>query len=510
MADQLGAGILNAYGGGVDSTPALDGLAAEGVRFDRCYAHAAVCAPNRATIFSGRSVEIHGVIHNELSLTNETPTFVDRLCGRGYHTGGFGKFHLTPIVLPVPEHLDDLGFHEIIAVNDTRLGPYLDWIEQEHPEHLEAAMALAWDPPYCAEYGPEKRNILPRLRAAREKILIPRMQASDWESMYTHPLPHQLHESTFITNRAMDFMERHAAGRDENPFFCYVSYVDPHDPYSPPEPYDRMFDPDDIPDPVPMAVDEYPSKALEGSRDFKNFRAISRDPAMIRKLRAHYHGQIRLIDDQIGRMLRCLEEHQQDENTIVVFTTDHGDMIGDHGLITKGIKHYDLSARCPLIVRGPGIRAGTSARLTSSLDMYPTVCDWAGVPESERPPVEGISFADACRPGGNEDGWDAVTVRSTARRRPGNGTVASVVTRDGWRYTIFDEPGDYGEMFNLPEDPHEQSNLYHDPAWQDKRLELSVLHARAFLRASVIDPYRNYPMVDGKRSADAICGYGGP
>jgi arylsulfatase A-like enzyme len=193
-----------------------------------------------------------------------------------------------------------------------------------------------------------------------------------------------------------------------------------------------------------------------------------------------------------------LRERDLWEDTVLLFTTDHGDIpeghrddvMGDHGLMTKGVKHYDKSARAPLIACGAGIGKGIeSDRLTSSLDIYPTLCEWAGA--TALPPHEGHSFAGTARGSADSDpGWDTVTVRVNQAH--------SIVTDNGWRLTVYDEDGK-AQMFNLIDDPQEQRNLYYDNAWSEQRTVLYERLVRAYMRPSVPARYGNLPVVDGQR-----------
>jgi arylsulfatase A-like enzyme len=488
MADQLAASFIGCYGSGVASTPTLDRLASEGTRFDRCYAHVPVCAPGRAAIFTGRSAEINGMVTNDLVLRNDNPTFVQVLRDSGYRTGGFGKLHLTPWQEQLPEDFACFGFDESVRSIDSRYGAWLSWIEKEHPDYYEMALGSCFPMAYMKEYGKDVIDIRPAWEAARRKHFDARRQASEWAPMYSSPLPAELQQTTFITNVSLDFMQRHTEQHPDKPFLCYVSYCNPHHPYDPPAPYDTMFEPADIPDPVPMAVDRYSCKSLDGCRDISGVRHLSADT--IKKVRAFYHGLLRLIDDQVARIVDHLKESGQLENTIIVFTTDHGDMMGDHGFFYKGIMHYDSCARVPLIARGSGVQEGVSDRLTSSLDIFPTFCEWAGV--DREPPLEGNSFASACRQEDYGDGWPAVTVEFCNAR--------SIVTDDGWRLTVYDEDGE-GQLFNLREDPREQNDLFRDPAWTSKLLELYHLHVRAYTRMGMVVQHRNLSMVEGRQVA---------
>jgi len=488
MADQLAAGFIGCYGSGVDSTPTIDRLASEGVRFDRCYAHVPVCAPSRAAIFTGRSAEVNGMVANDLVLGTDNPTFAQVLRDTGYRTGGFGKFHLTPWQEQFPQDFGRFGFDESVRSIDSRLGAWLDWIETEHPDYYEMALGSCFPLAYMNEYGKDRKNIRPAWEKARQKFYDALRQASEWRSMYQSPLPPELQQTTFITNCALDFMQRHTQNRPEEPFMCYVSYCNPHHPYDPPAPYDTRFEPHDMPEPIPMAVDRYSCRQLDGCRDISEGRSLSVDT--LKKLRAFYHGLVRLLDDQIARVVEYLKENNQLENTVIVFTTDHGDMMGDHGFLYKGIMHYDSCIRVPLVVRGPNIREGASDRLTSLLDVFPTFCDWAGLDAPV--PLEGKSFAPTCAQEGSGDGWSAVTVQFACAR--------SIVTDDGWRLTIYDEDGE-GQMFNLSQDPREQNDLFPDPARRSKLLELYHRHVRAYMQMGRTVQYRNLPVLKGRQMA---------
>lgn len=485
-ADQLAAAFVGCYGSDVHSTPTLDSLAERGVRFQRCYATSPICAPNRATFLTGRSPCVHGIITNNLALSADTPTYARVLQGHGYRTGGFGKFHQTPMHCPLPADAAFLGFDESVISEDPKWGPWVDWVAREHPRHLPQALAVTWGWP-----NRPRPELAPLAEQYRREFVAPLQARSLWRAMYPSPLPAEVHDSTFITNLGLDFIRRHTAEHAGQPFLCHISYVDPHDPYDPPEPYAEMFDPDDMPDPLPA---EWMARGCEtlaaAQRGFHGFEELWDKPEVMRALRAYYHGSLRFLDDQIVRVTALLRELGLLENTILLFTSDHGDMLGDHGLITKGVKPYDTSIRCPLIVAGAGVVPAVSERLVCSLDLFPTICDWAGVPDSARPPLEGKSFAGACS--GQTDGerWDSVS--------SAYGPMESLLTDDGWRLTRFLDEG-HGQLFDLRADPAEQRDLYDDPAYAGKRLELLERLVEAMARPRRLAHYRNYPLLDGKK-----------
>ena len=495
MADQLGARALGCYGSGVDSTPNLDALSREGVRFDRYYASAPVCAPNRATILTGRSQEIHGIVSNNYALQSDNPTYAHVLRRHGYRTGAFGKMHQTPMCWPVPTDMTFLGFDEAVVSEDPKWGPWVDWVKQNHPEHYAAALAMTNG--HSGRQGPYPRG--DHLQGATEeqtaikeeaypRAMRPRIEASEWSRMYPSPLPPEVHDTTFITECGLDYIRR--AAQNETPFFCHISYVDPHDPYDPPEPYASMFDPDDMPDPLPAEWEEQGPALLRANQtSYLRFDTIAHDPAAMRKLRALYHGSLKFMDDQIGRVISNLKTSGLWDNTIVVFSTDHGEMLGDHGLIAKGLPHYDLGVRCPLLVAGGPIENGDGSRLSCSLDLFPTFCEWAGVPTEDLPPLEGKSFAGFCGPWDGKEPWNEVAVSIS--------TIDTIISADGWRLTQYG-PG-HGQLFNLNEDPDERHNLHGVPEHLPKKAELLERLVALRARPRAVPQYRNLGVMNGRK-----------
>jgi len=200
MADQLAAASIGCYGSNVNSTPTIDRLAENGARFERCYASATVCAPNRATILTGRSPVIHGIVTNNLDLTNDNPTYAQVLQAKGYHTGGFGKFHHTCMGLPLPKDFSSLGFDETVISEDPKWGDYINWIEHEYPDYYKTALSMCWGLPFV------EKKIKEHNRLAAAEFLDERRKESEWSLMYSSPLPKELHQTTFITNKALDFL----------------------------------------------------------------------------------------------------------------------------------------------------------------------------------------------------------------------------------------------------------------------------------------------------------------
>jgi arylsulfatase A-like enzyme len=486
MADQLGASFLGCYGSKVPATPNLDALAEKGCQFDRYYAHCPVCAPNRATIFTGRSIEAHGMTTNNLHLSKEFPTFMHVLQDAGYYTGGFGKFHFSPMQQPLPKDFSFVGYDESVPTEDPRLGPWLDWVKREHPDQYELALSVAWPMNYVDQYGVDREDLRVSLENAREKYLKPKQDASSWHHMYCSPMPKEIHQTTWITDLGVDFIKR----TSDRPFVCHLSYVDPHDPYDPPSPYDEMFDPDSIELPIPMAVKRYKTDILNNVLDFAGFSSIAKDTKALQKLRSLYYGKIKFIDDQIGRIIETLKEQGVLDSTVFVFTTDHGDMMGDHGFMTKGVKHYDSAVRCPLIISGSGIPQGEKIdHLCSSLDLFPTMTDLGGCPDI--PPVEGHSLMPLLQ-GTALPAYD-ILVQSPYNSE---GHVDTLFTAEGWRLSLYDDA--QMQLFNLQDDPREQHDLSDDEAYGSLLRDLLVRLVLVKSQAGTIQNYGVLPRENGR------------
>jgi arylsulfatase len=499
MADQLSAAFIQCYGSGVNSTPCLDSLAAEGTRFSRCYASAPVCAPNRACMLTGRSPEVHGIITNNYALQSDNPTYANVLKYHGYTCGGFGKFHQTPMSYATPLDLSYLGFDEVAVTEDPMWSTYIDWVRKNHPDCLEQALAVTNShggvvaPNYRAETKQGASDEDYRLKEEGfKKHLLPRMNASPWERMYESPLDAKADDCVYITDKGLDFMKRKKSS--DQPFLCHLSCIGPHDPYDPSAPYSTMFSPQDMKEEIPAEWKNDPHASFfDGFRDnYLNFRKICEDKENIAKWRALYHGSIRMIDDQISRVVHFLKTEGLWEDTVIIFTTDHGDSMGDHGMISKGIHHYDTCIRTPLIVGGGyGEHIGDTDRLTATTDFFPTFCELASVPAENMPPIEGSSFAGFIRSGYEQNRHKSVNVCLSI--------ASTVVSDDGWRMTVYDK-SPARQLFYLPDDPTEQHNLYYDPKYNEIKIRLLEMLINNKARNTMLPAhYRNIPILHGRK-----------
>lgn len=467
MADQLGAASMGCYGCEVNATPNIDKLAEKSVKFNRHYSLNPVCGPARASIFTGRESSRTGVYCNNIDMNPDLVHFTSILKDTGYRTGGFGKFHFTDMQKPLPDDMSAFGFDESIISDDTKYGKWLEWIKKDHPEHYKKALAVTWPRNFDTEKDKEE------FKSAFEEEMRSRI-ASPYDAVtYVSPLPAELHQTTYLTDKSLDFIER--SSESENPFMCYISYVDPHDPYDPPEPYASMFNPADLPEPVNAEwLDDQPagySDILNSPRGLN----LESDVAPLKdyslndwqRMRAHFWGSVKFVDDQIGRIIDLLKKKGIEDNTMIIFTTDHGEMMGDHKLVTKGIKHYDAGVRIPMLINTPSAGSKTVDSLTCNMDIYPTICELAGIDISNFS-LDGTSLVPFLN-GQNATLRENLLIQYEEFNK--NRCARTIITDDYFRLSIF--PGqNYGEMFDLKKDTQEQDNLYNNPSSKDKKLEL--------------------------------------
>jgi len=465
-ADQLRADALGCYGNGAIQTPVIDRLAERGVRFERMFAAYPVCAPNRASIVTGRYPTVHRLRANGMRLPECELTLMEALRQAGYATYGVGKMHFgpqwaypadgSPIMDPDPSTAINpqppesvfpwYGFDHVWLTEDHRIGPYGDYLARHGYD--------VWDELHSASY-PQHAT-----------------EASAF--------PEEHHQTTWITDRAIDYLGQHPA---ERPFFLWVSYVHPHHPFNPPVPYDAIYSPEEMLLPVwdEGEVARWPEAyrrkyhALGGGHEAIGMDRLT--DADWQRIKAYYYGMISLIDKNVGRLLDTLERQGRLEDTIVVFTADHGENLGDHHLLFKGTT-YDPVTRVPFIVVQPGNQAADETReaLCSSIDIMPTLLDLVGVPCPEPCPVQGTSLVPAmCDP--ERRIRDALLIENAGIRRSVR-TQGVLLTWHG--------PDTQGELYDLGADPDCLHNLWGLPEARER--QEALLQRLIQLMAENVDP----------------------
>ena len=286
-------------------------------------------------------------------------------------------------------------------------------------------------------------------------------QRTDSIGAYGNAVVQTHHYNTWIADRTLEMIDRFAG----EPFFIHCSFPDPHHPLSACEPYNTMYDPADVPQPLtasPAELGQLPPVYLDYHLGRENY--FAKPPsfpdeiagAPLREMTAQMYGMITHVDRCIGRVLDHLAARGLLAETLIVFTSDHGELMGDHGLVLKGPFFYQSLLNVPLVVAGPGVEAGVRQELAGHIDLVPTILDCLGVGLPDYLPGESLAGHLRGEPARERD---AVLTEF----RPFGGPNMKVLHTRRWRYVYYGgEP--YGELFDLETDPQERRNLFGDPA----------------------------------------------
>ena len=453
---------MSVAGNPVCGTPALDRLAGQGTRFNRCFSPNPVCAPARASLLTGTNTPRHGVRRNGIALRRDIPTLADLLVGAGYATAAVGKLHLTPEQAGV-QSAPFYGFQQLGYCEDSKIGPYLDWALREFPEHKGYLLGACYNLPPDDSYWQGRRDLRELSLALREQHVLPHeiSPTCNWGFGHHCPLPEAATHSSWITNQAIDML---AASEPGKPLFLWVGYVDPHNPFAPPSAFAERYTPDQT-DPRLRNEGEEAlfTTPMRGCRSYYD----SFTEQDWRELRALYYGQVSFMDAQIGRLLAAIEQRLDMKNTIVVYTADHGEHLGDHGIAGKSCYHYDAGIRVPLLMRWDEHwqSNAASSEMIDLTDLTPTLLDAAGLQAPEH--LDGWSYTALLEGKKPQKSKDHVFVESYAGGpedpTPAPLTWARTIRSKQYRVTFYPESRE-GELFDLEQDPHEFHNLWADPA----------------------------------------------
>ncbi|NSW57979.1 MAG: sulfatase-like hydrolase/transferase [Armatimonadetes bacterium] len=452
-------------------TPFLDRMAAEGTLFNRAYTVNPTCTPTRASMITGRFPSQHGAYSLGTKLSEEEPTVGPIFGSAGYRTALVGKAHFQPLrgtdeypsleAYPVLQDLDFwrrftgpfYGFERVeLARNHTDEAH----VGQHYAIWMEERGLTNWRDYFRPPTGNNDRQ--------RRKWLI----------------PEEYHYSAWIAERTNALMEQYASAGEN--FLLWASFFDPHPAYLAPEPWDTMYDPSalTVPSLVPGEHDCNPPHfqlTQQEKPDFSpwqtthkglhGFHSHLHDRDELAKNIAVYYGMISLMDKYIGAILDRLDSLGLAENTLVLFSTDHGHLFGHHGLIAKGAFHYEDLLRVPMIARMPGtVPAGRRTdALWSHVDLAPTCLGMAGL---EIPWwMTGVDQTGVLR-GEQEQARDHVLVEN---RHEVDTIHVKTYVDDRYKITAYYRQR-YGELFDLAKDPHEVHNLWDSPEHQDLKRDL--------------------------------------
>lgn len=452
MTDQQPVSTIGCYGNSVVKTPAQDRLAREGMRFDNFYIAAFACTPSRATYLTGRYTHNHGVMVNDVELDDALPSIGNTFRDAGYQTAWIGKWHLGGQMYRgiagrgpfdnswVRKRVDSTRDFEFVQVEggtgeDEPRSGFDHWVGGW--KHFKAYLQTT-------DLPDEVKN-LPRVGNHQAAPSAPDREHN------VSLLGEDHHMAHFFADEMVSFLN---ANRD-NPFCAVLSFYGPHSPVCPPEPWDSMYDLDDVPLPDNYDAPLEDKPRFQSGRDRTYVRDVwSRDE--VRDYIRRYWGYVSYIDAQVERVLNALDANGQAENTIVMFVSDHGDMVGQFGMVYKlTYCGYDTLMKVPCLVRWPGqIEAGSvNTSLNSSVDVMPTLLDLAGmdIPEG----VDGESIGGIMR-GERDVAREEIFTDLMSR---------GMMLRQGtWKFVLNWKPlggdvRDLDELYNLADDPYEEHNL---------------------------------------------------
>lgn len=448
MADQLTAALTGAYGHPVVKTPALDRLCEEGVRFDAAYTPCPLCTPARAALLSGRYVSRTRSYDNAGVLASDVPTFAHHLRLAGYEVVASGKMHLIGA--------DQLHGFERRLTTDI------------YPS--DCSWTSNWQEIAEAEGKP-----LPG-----KAHQIPQAGPCDWSL--------QLDYDEEVHFRALEFLRAHRHANRERPFCLLVSYTHPHPPYLAPHEFWDLYEGADIEVPqFPEDLDAHRSVMDRWVHHFEGIPpAMARDAEAMRKLRRAYYGMVSCVDAKVAELLASLDSLGMRDDTMVIFTADHGDMLGERELIEKRV-FYEWSARVPMTASFPSRwPAGrTCDEPVSLIDLFPTLIDIADAPAPIG--IDGASFLDLL------EGKPSDANRTVISESHGEGVMGLcfMVRKGRWKYIYVH--GHDRQLFDLETDPGEWHNLAGRPETAEIQAKLhQELASRFDMQALTEDIQRSH------------------
>lgn len=470
--DQQRYDTIGALGNPYVSTPNIDRLVDEGVAFTHAYCQSPICTPSRGSFLTGMYPSAVHVNGNGNEYFPDSPPLVTRLLAdAGYDCGLIGKLHLASAHRRIEPRVND-GYrywqYSHAPRDDWETGhDYADWVRS-------------------------KGHILGELTKSIDGV------------------PAELHQTTWCAEKTIEFMRQEREG----PWLASVNIYDPHPPFNPPKTYRDLFDPADMPGPLFRESDLEQQKKLEAV----DFQSKGRSPEELdirspivpqspgtaevassggrdaKTLQAAYYAMIKQIDDVMGRILETLEETGQRERTVVIFTSDHGETLGDHGLIQKGCRFYEGLVRVPLIFSLPGHFEGglRSDALVGLLDKTPTLLDLAGLEIPDR--MQGMSLLPILRGEVSPDHHrDFVRCEFYDALDQPDGTFATMYRDRRYKLVMY-HGHTHGELYDLETDPDEFENLWDVSSAQNLKVDLMKQSYDASMLAMDRGPRRIGPM----------------
>lgn len=507
MADQLRWDYLSCYGHPHLHTPNLDRLAARGVRFTNAYTQSPVCGPSRMSSYTGRYCRSHGATWNGFPLRVGEPTLGDHLREIGVRAAIVGKTHMVA---------DTKGMEWLGIAHDSTIGVTLSecgFEPYERDDGLHPFGPYDPDPAYnraLRDAGIDSDN--PWEEHANSGLSEDGERLSGWLLKYSNlaaDIPEELSETPWMTGRAIEFMKEAGA----TPWLCHLSFIKPHWPYIVPAPYNSMYGSEHILPPVRSEAERHTDHPVFGAYlNSRICRTFARDEVRERVVPA-YMGLIKQIDDQMGRLFDFMETAGLMQNTMIVFTSDHGDYLGDHWMGEKDLFH-DPSVKVPLIIYDPRPEADATRGmvrddLVEAIDLAPTFLRYFGGPEKPHI-LEGRALDPLLFDPSPAQNWRGYAISEydyatrEARQIIGNKQEDArlIMIRDA-RWKFIHAEGFRPMLFDMENDPDELVDLGASPAPEHaavrERMEAAIFAwARRHHNRITLTPERIEAMTGGE------------
>ncbi|MCA2008014.1 choline-sulfatase [Tritonibacter mobilis] len=429
MVDQLNGTLFPDGPADWLHAPNMKALAARSTRFQNCYTASPLCAPGRASFMSGQLPSATGVYDNAAEFASSIPTHAHHLRRAGYYTCLSGKMHFVG-----PDQLH--GFEERLTTDI--YPPDFGWT----PDYRKPGERIDW---WYHNMG--------SVTGAGVAEISNQMEFDDEVAFHA-------------TQKIYDL----ARGKDDRPWCLTVSFTHPHDPYVTRKKYWDLYEDCDhlMPEVGDLGYDNQDahSKRIFDANDWRNFDITDED---IRRSRRAYFGNISYLDDKIGEVMEALRGTRQDKDTIILFVSDHGDMLGERGLWFK-MSFYEGSSRVPMMISAPNMAPGLVTDPVSNIDVCPTLCDLAGVSMEEVMPwTAGESLVSL--------GQGETRTTPVAMEYAAEASYAPMVSLRSGQYKLNLCTLDPDQLFDLDADPHERTNLANDPSHAEAYAKLKAIAA---------------------------------
>tara|TARA_A100001037_G_scaffold56738_1_gene49024 strand:+ start:246 stop:1850 length:1605 start_codon:yes stop_codon:yes gene_type:complete len=502
MTDQHRADYLGCAGHPILKTPHIDSIAKSGVQFNRFYVSNPVCMPNRATLMTGRTPSAHGVRQNGIPLPLSANTFVEMLRNAGYQTGLVGKSHLQNFTSHPPinsnKEIRDGYVAPAAELKEALKGTFMDGkYNQERPDFWDNPDASLELPFYgyehvdlCFGHGDEcggdyywwlksQRKDADDLIGAKNGLEHHYSVLQAWRTK----VPEKLYPTAWIADHANKYIREYAKSKRNRPFYLVASFPDPHHPFTPPGKYWDMYKPEQMDVPEAYNVNDWEApphvKALLDRRDEglppeDGIMSYGINLQQALEARALTCGMISMVDDGVGKILSALKSNGLEDNTIVMFTSDHGDHLGDHCLLRKGPAHYRELVRVAFLWSDPesDVAGAETEALSGTIDISATVLDRARVlPFNGLQGKSLLSVADNPQSLGPRD---AILIEEDNQRSLpvlGQDPKARTLITQQWRLSVY-HGHDWGELYDLNNDPGELKNLWDKKDYRDIKMSL--------------------------------------